>query len=394
VSILVFNAGSSTLKFALFGGKDHGELLNGSVDWAGAGDSKRATLSVNFCGQSAEKSEVAAADHGAAVEAILKSTAVSKAIGGWPVTAVGHRVVHGGPTFHDSVVIDPKIRALLQDLTALAPLHQPPALQTLDAAQKKLPNVPHIAVFDTAFFAGLPAAAHVYPGPYEWYKDFGIRRFGFHGISHSYCAKRAAELLKRDDARLVICHLGGGCSASAVKDGKPVATTMGFTPMEGLMMGKRSGSIDPGILIHLQRAHEFTAEKLDHALNHESGLLGVSGVSSDYRKVEEAAEAGNERAMLALEMFSDRVTSTIGALAAAMGGIDAVVFTAGIGENSARLRASVCARLGFLGLSLDESRNQKKNLEGNIATDASHLRALVIHTREEQMIAREALHLA
>ena len=245
-------------------------------------------------------------------------------------------------------------------------------------------------MFDTAFFAELPPTAHVYPLPYEWHTDWGIRRFGFHGLSHAWCAGRAREILDgRPDLRLVVCHLGQGCSAAGILGGKAQATTMGFTPMEGLMMGSRSGSVDPGILLHALR-RGLDPELLDETLNRSSGLLGVSGVSSDYRKVEAAALTGNERARLALDLYAGRVREAIGALAATLGGLDAIVFTGGVGENSASLRASVCERLEFVGVRLDSNRNETSEPDSDVAIAASPVRVLIIHTREDRMIAREA----
>jgi acetate kinase len=314
---------------------------------------------------------------------------------GHNLIAVGHRVVHGGAVFHDSVRIDAKVKQTLAELSALAPLHNPPALAAIEAAERALPHVPQVAVFDTAFFAKLPPSAFVYPLPYEWYTDWGVRRFGFHGISHAYCASRAAEMLGRDLAslRLIICHLGNGCSASAVRGGAPVATSMGFTPLDGLMMGTRCGSVDPSILVHALRNKGVSADALDHALNHASGLLGVSGVSSDLREVEKAADAGNERARLALTIFADRVRQTIGAYAATMGGVDALVFTAGIGEHSARIRAAACDGLSCLGLHIDAGRNGSCRADADIATVDSPGRILVLHTREEWLIARETVRI-
>jgi len=311
------------------------------------------------------------------------------------VRAVGHRVVHGGVLYLESVEIDDEVATALEGLAGLAPLHNPPAIATIARARELLPNAPHVAVFDTAFFAELPPRAHVYPLPYEWHTDWGVRRFGFHGISHAYCAGRAHELIGTpgQDVRIVVCHLGQGCSASAVAGAKAQATTMGFTPMEGLMMGSRSGSVDPGILLHALR-RGVGVEELDAALNRRSGLLGVSGVSSDYRKVEAAARQGNERARLALEIYADRVREAIGSLAATLGGLDAIVFTAGVGENSVSLRASVCEGLEFLGLNLDRARNESCEPDSDVATTDSPGRILVIHTRENLMIAREARRVA
>jgi acetate kinase len=251
-----------------------------------------------------------------------------------------------------------------------------------------------VAVFDTAFFGKLPPRSHVYPLPYKWHTDWGVRRFGFHGISHAYCAERAAQLLGgARDWRVVVCHLGHGCSASAVLGGRARATTMGFTPMEGLMMATRSGSVDPGILVHALR-RGVDVEDLDIALNRRSGLLGVSGVSSDYREVEAAANEGNERARLALDIYADRVRETVGALATTLGGLDALVFTAGVGENSAPLRAAVCEKLEFLGLRLDSAANDGAAPDCDVAHADSPGRILVIRTQENRMIAREVRRVA
>jgi len=310
------------------------------------------------------------------------------------IRAVGHRVVHGGAELHASVRIDAKVQEAIEQATELAPLHNPPALATILVARRRFARIPQVAVFDNTFFAALPPRAHVYPLPYEWHTDWGIRRFGFHGLSHQYCSERAAELLGRPkdpSLRLVILHLGNGCSASAVVGGKPVATTMGFTPLEGLMMGTRSGSIDPGILIYLEQRRGQDDRALDRALNHASGLLGVSGVSGDLREVTAAAASGNERARLALEIYADRARSAVGSLSVTMGGIDAVVFTAGVGEHAAEMRASICAGLECLGVRIDPERNATASPDADVARSDSMGRILVIHTREDHMIARETL---
>jgi acetate kinase len=289
-------------------------------------------------------------------------------------------------------LIDEHVRESLQRLSRLAPLHNPLALTTIEAAQAMIPKAAQVAVFDTSFFADLPMRAFLYPLPYAWYEQYGIRRFGFHGISHAFCADRAAELLERQDdssLRLVICHLGNGCSATAVHGGRPVATTMGFTPLDGLMMGTRSGSVDPGILMHLMNHEGFTAAQLDDHLNRQSGLLGVSGISSDFREIEQAAFAGNEHASLAIEMFADRIRSTVGSLAVTLGGIDGLVFTAGIGAGSATLRSRVCHGLECLGLQLDEEKNGANQRDSEIATEQSSGRMLILRTREETAIAVE-----
>jgi acetate kinase len=251
--------------------------------------------------------------------------------------------------------------------------------------------VPLVGLFDTAFFADIPPAAYLYPVPYQWYEEWGIRRYGFHGTSHAYCTERAAEMLLRDvkDLRLVICHLGQGGSATAVRGGVAVTNTMGFTPLEGFMMGTRSGTIDPGILIHVQRERGLSVDQLDEILHHESGLLGISGVSSDFRKVEAAATAGHHRAQLALDVYAYRVRAMVGALAVTLGGMDVLVFAGGIGENSAWLRAEVCQGLECLGARLDPQRNVQCRPDADVAAPDSAARILVIHTREDLMIARQ-----
>ena len=391
LSLLVLNAGSSSLKFALFPSEGVEVVASGSIDWAGGRAAAQAILSVPDSGDSTERVQVH--DHRAAAAHVIELLARRGSVdaAGASVRAVGHRVVHGGEAFRESVLIDEQVIARVGELAALAPLHNPPALATIDAAQEALPHAPHVAVFDTAFFANLAPRAYVYPLPYAWYVDWGVRRFGFHGISHSYCATRAAEMLPggSDGLRLITCHLGGGASAVAIRGGVAVATTMGFTPLEGLMMGTRPGSVDPGILLHVQRERGLTAGQVDDALNRDSGLLGVSGVSSDYRKVESAAQDGHERAQLALQIYADRVRSTIGALAVTLGGVDGLVFTAGIGENSPALRQAVCQGLECLGVHLSADANEDWTPDADVATAASPARVLVIRTREDAMIARD-----
>ncbi len=388
MTILVLNAGSSTLKFSLFAVRSDQELCSGMVDWQG--ELKNASLTIRSSSTGNQQSQVELADYGDAVSWALRALLEN----GFdqPIQFVGHRVVHGGTEFRESVLINEQVIRSLQTISKLAPLHHPPVLATFDATRKALPETPQVAVFDTSFFARLPDREAVYPLPYAWYEKYGIRRFGFHGISHAYCSVRAAKMLGRTndpDLRLVICHLGNGCSATAVRGGKPVTTTMGFTPLEGLMMGTRCGSVDPGILVYLMQEHGFDSQKFEETLNRQSGLLGVSGVSSDYRLVKQAAVAGNQRASLAIDMFADRVRSAIGSLSVTLGGIDALVFTAGIGENSAAMRSQVCKGLGCLGLLLDETFNQTQDADCDIAMTNSVARILVVRTQEEQMVASE-----
>jgi acetate kinase len=298
--------------------------------------------------------------------------------------------VQGGEKLSQSLRIDAQVLAELRRLVDLAPLHNPPALEAIAAIEGALPGVPQVAVFDTSFYATVDATHHVYPVPYEWYANWGIRRFGFHGISHAYCAARAAELLGgRRDLRVVSCHLGNGCSATASRGGAAVATTMGFTPLDGLMMGTRPGALDPGLLIHVQKHRGLTLDALDVVLNHGAGLAGVSGVSRDYRAVEAAAALGHTRARLALDIYALRVREAIGALATSLGGLDALVFTAGVGENGPALRAAVCEPLAFMGVELDPRHNASGARDRDVAAAGARVRVLVLHTEEEWMIARE-----
>lgn len=394
--ILVINAGSSNLKFGLFDADSFETWASGLIDW-GAGP-QMANAVISLRGGDAVRSQIEVGGYRAAVNYALRLLTERELVsntGKSAVTVVGHRVVHGGAVFQDSVLIENSVKRMLERLTDLAPLHNPPALEAIGAAEEALPGIPQVAVFDTAFYANMPRKAVIYPLPYEWYTDWGIRRFGFHGISHSYCASRAAELLGRRlaDLRIVSCHLGNGCSATATRFGVPISTTMGFTPMEGLMMGTRPGSIDPGILLYLQQHKGLSAGQIEQALNHGSGLLGVSGVSSDFRAVEETACKGNDRAKLALEIYASRVREAIGALAVTMGGMDVLVFTAGVGENSATLRASVCDGLECLGLILDGQHNGACQPDINIAAPESPAQILVLRTREDLVIARETIRI-
>lgn len=309
---------------------------------------------------------------------------------GHGIDAVGHRVVHGGPRFTEAVRITGEVRRAIAELMELAPLHNGPSLEVLGAVDQALPGVPQVAAFDTAFHATISEAARTYPVPRQWTRDWGVRRFGFHGLSHCYSAGRAAELIVRARAglRLVIAHLGNGASVSAVRDGACVDTSMGFTPLEGLMMGTRSGSVDPGLLIWLLREKGLDADRLDEALNHESGLLGVSGISSDMRRVLEAA-AHDPDARLAVEIYVHRARQTIGAMAATLGGVDGLVFTAGVGEHSAEIRRRICEGLGHLGLVLDGAANDRGEPDSDIAAPSSPGRILVITAREDLSILRE-----
>ncbi len=307
------------------------------------------------------------------------------------IDAVGHRVVHGGEQYASSTLITPDVKAAISDLSAFAPLHNPVNLDGIKIVEQILgTDIPQVAMFDTAFHRQMPEAASIYPGPYEWVRQ-GIRRYGFHGTSHQYCAERAAQLLGKplSELKLIVCHLGNGCSLSAVQDGRSIDTTMGFTPLDGLMMGTRSGSVDPGILIHLMRQKDYSADDLDRLLNKQSGLKGLSGLSGDMRQIETAIADGNSQAQLAYDVFIHRLRSCIGSMLMSLNGLDGLVFTAGIGEHSAPVRQSVCTGLDFLGIQLDSQKNENHPKDADIATPNSKVRIFVIHTQEDWAIARD-----
>ncbi|MEO1093765.1 MAG: acetate kinase [Cyanobacteria bacterium J06638_28] len=308
------------------------------------------------------------------------------------ITVVGHRVVHGGEAYQASTVVSPEVKAAIAQLSELAPVHNPVNLEGIELMEQLLGEVPQVAVFDTAFHSQMPAVAATFPGPYEWLEK-GIRRYGFHGISHQYCTRRAAQILGQDptDLRLIICHLGNGGSLTAVNKGQSIDTTMGFTPLDGLMMGTRSGSVDPGILIYLMR-QGYDADQLDQLLNKESGLKGISGISHDLREIGQATAAGNPRAQLAQDLYLHRLKACLGAMLMSLGGIDAIVFTAGIGEHAAAIRAATCEAMTFLGLQLDHAQNEQSPVDQDIATSDSPIRVLVVHTQEDWAIAQACWH--
>ena len=311
------------------------------------------------------------------------------------IDIVGHRVVHGGQEFRESTLITPTVKDAIRHLSSYAPLHNPINLEGIEAVERILPHVPQVAVFDTAFHSQLPMAALVYPGPYEWFEE-GIHRYGFHGISHQYCAGRAAQILGRDLAslRLITCHIGNGCSLAAISGGRSIDTTMGFTPLEGLMMGSRSGTVDPGILTYLMRQKGYSPDQFDTLLNKQSGLKGISGVSSDMREVLSAIREGNERARLAFDMYIHRLRSFMGAMLATLGGADAIVFAGGVGEHAPSVRWGACKAFGFLGLKLDAAKNAQSPADQDIATADSTVRVLIVQTQEDWSIAKECWKIA
>jgi acetate kinase len=311
------------------------------------------------------------------------------------ISAVAHRVVHGGPEFRDPVLIDAAVRERIFALEALAPLHNAPALRAIERAEARFPDVPHVAVFDTGFHATIPPEAAVYALPRRWRADWGVQRYGFHGLSVEWSARRAPELLGRPggELRLVVCHLGGGCSVTALRAGRSVDTTMGFSPLEGVPMATRSGSVDPGALVYVIRERGVGIEELEHELNLESGLRGLTGGFGEMREIERAVAAGDPDAELALEVFAHRVAGAAASMAAAAGGLDALVFTAGIGENSAQVRDRVCRRLRFLGVQLDASRNEQAEPDCELGAPGVPGRVLAIRAREELVAARAAWRL-
>lgn len=306
------------------------------------------------------------------------------------IDVVGHRVVHGGQTYQASTLVTPAVKAEIDRLRTLAPNHNPVNLEGIELMEELLKEVPQVAVFDTAFHSSMPDVAAIYPGPYAWVNQ-GIRRYGFHGISHQYCSQRAAQILDQKDLRLIVCHLGNGGSLCAVHHGQSIDTTMGFTPLDGLMMGTRSGSVDPGILIHLMR-QGYSADELDQLLNKDSGLKGLSGLSHDLRQIKQAINAGDPRAKLARDSYLHRLRACLGSMLMSLGGTDVIVFTAGIGENDDSIRADLCESMIFLGLKLDTQKNNNRPVDEDIATADSAIRVLVIHTQEDWAIAQECWH--
>ena len=389
--ILVCNAGSSSLKFSLFDSEEELLLAEGGIDWT----TKPTRLVFHRTGQQEIREELKLEKHADAVVRLLDDlqSGPSAALGSLEeLEAVGHRVVHGGERYTSAVRITPEVKRTIDELAELAPLHNPASLDGITAVEQVLPNVPQVAAFDTAFHATLSEAARTYSVPQKWTREWRMRRYGFHGLSHSYCAGRAAEMIGRRDLRLIIAHLGNGASVSAVRDGKCVDTSMGFTPLEGLVMGTRSGTVDPGMLIYILRHKGLDANALDQTLNYESGLLGLSGISSDMRQILSELPH-NPNAQLAVDVYVHRIRQTIGAMAATLDGVDALVFTAGVGERAVEIRKRVCENLNYLGLELDRRANETCKPDADIATRASTARILVIATREDLTIMRETRRL-
>lgn len=397
MKILVFNSGSSSQKSCLYEVNPPlpvdppTPLWEARMEWGMANG--QAELRIHNSRGESRSEKLGIDSHAAGLERMLQSLweGPTQVISGpGEIAVVGHRVVHGGQDFREPTRVTPEVVDAIVRLSEFAPLHNRAEVEGIRLIERILGNVPQVAVFDTAFHRQMPEAALVYPGPYQWLEE-GIRRYGFHGINHRYCAERAAQMLGRklDTLRLITCHLGNGCSLAAVRDGRSVDTTMGFTPLEGLMMGSRSGSVDPGILIHIIRKHGYQPDDLDRILNRESGLLGLSGVSSDLREVLSAAREGNRRAQLAFDVFLHRLRSSIGAMLASLGGLDAIVFTAGMGENSPEVRAGACEPFRFLGMEIDSARNDAPagGHDRDVASRDAAVRMLVIRAQEDWAIA-------
>lgn len=392
MKILVINAGSSSLKYQLMSTEDGTVFAKGLVERIGL---ETGVINHTKTGMPKQVKELPIPNHQVAIEEMVaclldKEVGVVKSM--QEIEAVGHRVVHGGETFTRSVFITPEVKEAIAKVIPLAPLHNPANLIGIEACEKAMPGVPMVAVFDTAFHQTMPAAAYMYPLPYEYYEKYGVRRYGFHGTSHSYVSKRASEILGKnyEDLKMVICHLGNGASLSAVAHGKCIDTSMGMTPLAGVPMGTRCGDIDPAILkFLLEQDKSLDLKALDNILNKKSGVLGLSGISSDFRDVGTAAEEGNARAQLALDVYAYQVKKNIGAYAAAMGGLDVIVFTAGVGENGPLEREMIVDGLEFLGFALDKEKNQVRGKEIVISTEDSKVKLLVVPTNEELKIAQE-----
>jgi acetate kinase len=400
MKILVLNSGSSSQKACLY---EIGETLpdhppvplwEGKIEWSGdtAAVVVKNSQGVTF------KEELPVCSREQVIRYLLltmrdgKARAVSSAS---EIDVVGHRVVHGGAHFKNPVAITDEVRAAIESVSAFAPLHIRAEVEGMKIVEDLLGAITQLAVFDTAFHSQIPLSAAIYPGPYEWFES-GIRRYGFHGINHQYCAERAAQMLGADvkALKIVSCHLGNGCSVTAIRDGRSIDTTMGFTPLEGLMMGTRSGSVDPGILTYLMRQGQLDSQGIDKMLNEKSGLLGVSGLSSDMRDILTAIQQGHKRAKLAFDIYVHRLRAAIGGMAAVLGGMDVLVFTAGVGENSAEVRAAACHGLEFLGIRVSDRTNARPSLDQDISTPDSRVRVLVIRAEEDWAIAKECWNLA
>ena len=391
MNILVLNCGSSSVKYKLIEIKANKVLAEGGIEKIGLPD---AFIKFKF-GNEKIQQDLDINDHVGAIKSILDNL-TSKEYGCIKdfkeIDAVGHRVVHGGEKFNKSVLINDEVIAKIKECYGIAPLHNPVNMAGIDAINEVLPEVPQVGVFDTAFHQTMPAKSYMYALPYKYYAEDGVRRYGFHGTSHRYVSQRVCDFLgvEPKGKKIITCHVGNGGSITAVKDGKSIDTSMGLTPTEGLMMGTRCGDVDPGALIFLMDKHNLSSKDMLNMVNKESGLAGVSGVSSDMREITAAAKQGDEKAILALEIYEQRITKYVGAFAAEMGGVDIIVFTGGVGEHQSSTRANVCNPLRFMGVEIDDAANDANNGdEGIISTPNSAVKVVVIPTDEEYMIAKD-----
>ncbi len=396
MKVLVLNCGSSSIKFKLIDMPANNVLESGTLEKLGLPDSF-----IKFKKGDADKVQIdrKIEDHLAGINFIFevitgKETGVLGSLA--ELDAVGHRVVHGGEKFANSVLIDADVIKQIEECKKLAPLHNGPNLTGIEAVAKILPNVPQVAVFDTAFHQTIPDYAYMYALPYELYKNDGIRRYGFHGTSHRYVSGRAAEMTGKKDCKMITCHIGNGGSISAILNGKSIDTSMGLTPLEGIIMGTRCGDLDPAAVTFLQERKGWSVKEINNVMNKKSGLAGLSGISSDMRDIESACQAGNKQAKLACDMFIYRVKKYIGSYAAVLNGLDVLVFTGGMGENQVRVRKEICDNMSYLGIDVDDQKNndlRKNGGEGDISKDGSKVRILVIPTDEEYMIALDTLNI-
>ncbi|MFI8574849.1 acetate kinase [Rossellomorea aquimaris] len=388
--VIAINAGSSSLKFQLFDMPEETVITKGLIERIGLNDAV-----FNITVNDEKREEVTdIPNHEVAVKMLLEKLTGFGIIDSLDeIDGIGHRVVHGGEVFNESVLITDEVVSEIEELSDLAPLHNPANLTGIKAFHNVLPNVPAVAVFDTAFHQSMPESSFLYSLPYEYYEDYGIRKYGFHGTSHKYVSERAAEMLGRpkEQVRLISCHLGNGASIAAIEGGKSIDTSMGFTPLAGVAMGTRSGNIDPALIPFIMEKTGSTADEVLNILNKKSGMLGVSGFSSDLRDIEQQASEGNERAELALEVFANRIHKYIGSYASRMYGVDAIVFTAGIGENSTLIRERVLQGLEFMGVYWDPARNQVRGKEAFVNYPHSPVKVMIIPTNEEVMIARDVV---
>ncbi|WP_130864493.1 acetate/propionate family kinase [Bacilliculturomica massiliensis] len=396
MKVLVINCGSSSLKYQVLEMEDESLLCKGLVERIGIEGS---VLKHEKAGEDKYVLQVPMDDHKDAIGHVLNTIVdpvhgVAKDMS--EISAVGHRVVHAGEKYASSVKITESVMDALEECTDLAPLHNPPNILGIRACQELMPNTPMVGVFDTAFHQTMPAESYIYAIPYEYYEKYKVRRYGFHGTSHKYVSERAAAMLGRpiEDLKIITCHLGNGASVSAIRYGKCIDTSMGFTPLEGLVMGTRSGDIDPAIVTYIRQKENLPQGEMNNILNKKSGVLGISGISSDFRDIEQAAEDGNERAQLAQRVFAHKVRFYIGAYMAEMNGVDAIVFTAGVGENDIGMRDIICQDLSNLGIKMDLIRNKVRGKETVISSDDSKVKILLIPTNEELMIARDTVELA